>query len=129
MAIELGRILQCAETGKYFIAQSDGFTFNYAQDSAGNTYSDEGVNFRERRELLDRSRPFTCYISSDGKSVTGWKGNKLGDIIQASTVRLAQWSAFHGKSMLAVKVRDVHGGLWYGRGSPGICINLRACKP
>ena len=124
----VGHSLTCAETGKQFIGAVEGFTTNYACDSAGNVYCDAGVDACQKRELLDRSKPFTCYVSSDGKHVTGWKGNILGTIIYSSRVNLTRWSYVHGTYINAYRIRDIHGGIWYGRGNPGICINLRATK-
>lgn len=122
--IEIGQTLTCAETGKQFIAARDGISTNYARNSAGEVFSDEGVHIRECRELLDRSKPFGCYVSSDTKHVTGWKGNVLGTIIRSTHTR----SGF-GANMLAVSVRDVHGNYWHGRGAgAGMCITLRASK-
>ena len=126
--IELGQALTCAETGRQFVAARDGISFNYATDRHGNVFSDAGVDMRERRELLDRSKPFGCYISRDGRSVTGWKGNVLGTVIDWSPCRLTRRSYTHGSEYRSIKVRDVHGGLWYGRGSPGVCVTLRPCK-
>lgn len=126
--IKIGDTLTCAETGKTFVAQQEGCTFNYARDDDGNVYSDEGVDIRLRRELLDRSKPFVCYLSSDGKHVTGWKGNVLGAVTQSTTIKLARWSYMHGKTMQSVRVRDIHGGLWFGRSSPGMCVTLRPSK-
>lgn len=126
--IEFGQSLTCAETGKHFVAERDGISVNYARDSQGNIFSDEGVDIRERREMLDRSRPFACYISSDGRTVTGWKGNILGAIVDWSPCQLTRPSWIHGRAYRSIKVRDVHGGAWYGRGSPGVCVTLRPCK-
>lgn len=120
--------LVCAATGKRFVAEREGITTNFARDDHGRVYSDEGVNVAERLALLDRSKPFVCYVSGDGRAVTGWKGNKLGDIVRTRTGRLARWSAFHGSFIHYYRVRDVHGGLWYGRGSPGMVIALRPMK-
>jgi len=124
----VGQTLTCSETGKQFIGAVEGFSTNYARDSAGRVYCDEGVDASQKRELLDRSKPFTCYVSSDGKHVTGWKGNILGTIIYSSRVKLTRWSYVHGTYINAYRIRDIHGGIWYGRGNPGICINLRATK-
>ena len=126
--INIGDVLTCAETGVSFIAAKDGCSFNYAHGPGDEIVSDAGVDIRERRELSHRSRPFTCYLSSDGANVTGWRGNVLGRVIASRSVRLTRTSYTHGMYMQAVRVRDVHGGEWYGRGSPGICITLRACK-
>ncbi len=116
--INIGDTLTCAETGKQFVAQRDGCSFNYASDREGRVYSDEGVDIRERRELQDQSKPFYCYVSMDGHSVTGWKGNKLGDIVGGIT------------GTHRFRVRDVHGNWWTGRGEgAGVCCTLRAMKP
>lgn len=127
----IGKEITCAETGKVFIGAVDGFTMNYATnypngfDKYPEYLSDEGVDIRERRELLDRSKPFFAYVSSDGKSVTGWKGNVLGRITDKTNYRLARMSYVHGKTINFYRVTDVHGGLWTGRGNPGIAIKLR----
>ena len=121
----MGASLTCSETGATFIAARDGCSVNYAFDNAGHVFSDEGVNIREKRELLDRSNPFGCYVSSDGRHVTGWKGNILGTITRSSVSR----TGWHGSTLLHVRVRDCHGGDWYGKGSGrGVCITLRPCK-
>lgn len=124
----IGETVICHETGRAFVVAHDGCSFNYATDQEGNVYSDEGVSIRERRALLDMSKPFHCYVSTDGRSVTGWKGNKLGDAFKVGTVRLTRWSYFHGHFMNSYQVTDIHGGEWYGRGSPGIAITLRPSK-
>ena len=121
--IAMGDVLTCAETGKQFIAADDGCSVNFAWSSTGEVLSDEGVDIRERRELLDRSRPFFCYVSGDGKHVTGWKGNVLGDV-----VRTGRGGGFGGR-MLYVRVRDVHGGRWHGKGAgEGMSIKLWPSK-
>lgn len=124
----IGETLTCCETGKQFIGAADGISTNYATDASGKIYSDEGVAIREARDLLDRSKPFYAYVSSDGKSITGWKGNILGAITGASRIRLTRLSYTHGKYINHYIVRDVHGGMWYGKGSPSIAIKLRAYK-
>ena len=125
---QVGQTVTCAETGKVFSVKADGFTFNYATDREGRVFSDEGVDIRERRALLDRSLPFTAYLSSEGRHLTGWKGNVLGTVVESIPCRLSRFSFTHGKEYRAVRVRDVHGAMWYGRGSPGVCITLRPCK-
>lgn len=119
----IGVEITCAETGKRFIGASDGFTTNYAHGPYGSLFSDEGVNLRERRALLDRIKPFSCYVSEDGQRITGWKGNELGKVIlswRIGNTRTNELSAY--------RVRDCHGGFWHGRGSPGMCINLSPTK-
>ena len=120
----IGQTVVCAETGKPFVIAQQGSTFNYATDPNGRVISDEGVDIRQKRELLDRSRPFSCYVSSDGKRVTGWKGNTLGHIIKSSQTR----SGFGG-DMLAVSVCDIHGNYWHGRNAGrSMVITLRPSK-
>ena len=124
----IGQTLTCAETGKQFIATRDGCTFNFAMRNGDEIVSDEGVDISERRALLERDKPFYAYVSSDGRHVTGWKGNVLGTVTSSRTVRLTRCSYVHGATIQAIHVVDVHGGHWHGRGSPGISIKLRACK-
>lgn len=132
----IGKEITCAETGKVFIGASDGFTVNYATSQAkmpaapdAREYlSDEGVDIRERRELLDRSKPFYAYVASNGEKITGWKGNVLGTITAKTTYRLTRMSYTHGKTINFYRVTDVHGGLWTGRGNPGIGIKLQPVK-
>ena len=126
--IQFGDVLTCAETGKQFTAARDGITTNYARDSDGRVFSDEGVHIRECREMLDRSKPFYAYLSGDGKRLTGWKGNTLGTVQQFSSIRLTRKSYAHGEHIRHVVIRDIHGGMWHGRGSPGVCITIRAYK-
>ena len=123
--IQVGDTLTCAVTGEAFIAARAGCSFNYAIDLSGRPVSDAGVDIAERRELLDRRGPFVCYLSRDGRSVTGWKGNVLGTVTRSS-VSLSGW---HGASITAVRVTDVHGGAWHGRGAGrGMAIRLHPSK-
>lgn len=130
----IGKEITCAETGKVFIGASDGFSTNYATnypnglDKTPEYLSDEGVDIRERRGMLDRTQPFFCYVASDGKQVTGWKGNVLGTITGSTKYRITRRSFTHGNHLHVYYVTDVHGGLWTGRGNPGLAINLRARK-
>jgi len=123
--INFGDTLICTETGKEFIATQVGCTTNYARDNDDNVFSDEGVDIRERRAMLDHSKPFGCYLSSDGKTVTGWKGNELGTVTREHISR----TGFYRSNITHIRVTDVHGSKWYGRGAGrGMCITLRACK-
>jgi hypothetical protein len=123
--INLGDVLTCAETGKQFVAAPDGCSRNYATGRDGSILSDEGVHIRQCHELLDHTLPFSCYVSGDGKRVTGWKGNTLGTVTHSSTSR----TGWHGSTLLHVQVTDVHGARWHGKGSgAGMYIRLHACK-
>ena len=126
--ITMGETLICSETGKPFIAARDGCSFNYAWGNDGRIISDEGVRIINQREMLDRSKPFFCYLSCDGKTVTGWKGDTLGTVIQTS-VSSNPLSRYRRETLTHIRVRDVHGALWYGKnGGRGMCITLRALK-
>lgn len=125
---QIGDTVTCAETGLPFIVKSIGCTVNYATvgDGKGNNryVSIEGVDIRERRELLNRSKPMFGYISGDAKSFTGFLGNILGTITSYHSIR----NNFAGR-LYAVRVTDVHGAHWYGRGlGNGMCIVLHPCK-
>ena len=125
----IGKSLVCTETGKTFIGESVGFTTNYAKNGKGEVFSDEGVDIREKRELLDRTKPYYAYVNGDGKLITGWKGNKLAEVYQSWSIALAGNSHFHSnKSYKFFRVRDIHGKCWYGRGSVGLCITLYPYK-
>ena len=80
---------------------------------------------RQVVDLLDRSRPFTGYLSSDGARWTTWTGGTLGNVDRL-TVSHTKW---YGSSLSHVHVRDVHGNAWFGRGAGnGMCLTLRPCK-
>lgn len=107
----IGKTIVCAETGKSFIGASvNGFTTNYARDSKGNVFSDEGVYIRSKKELLTESKIFG-YVSCDGKFIQGWKEDqKLMRVI-------AKWesnSGFAGK-MFYFDARDENGQKWHGK--------------
>ena len=122
--ITMGQTLTCTETGKQFIASRDGCSVNYAGGSNDEILSDEGVDIRQKRRLLDRSKPFYCYLSCDGKTVGGWKGNVLGRV-----ERLTHGRAGFARNGCYVSVTDIHGGKWYGKNAGlGMCITLHPTK-
>ena len=121
----IGQPLTCAETGKTFTGAIDGCSTNYARNSAGDIFSDEGVDIRERRAMLDRTKPFACYLSGDGRHVTGWKGNILGTVTSETTSR----TGWHVSTLTHVRVTDVHGAAWHGKGAGrGMYIRLHPSK-
>src|ERR1700692_1133854 len=95
--INVGDTLICHETGKQFTAERQGCTFNYASNDSGEVFSDEGVDIREKRELLDRTRPVSGYLSSDGTHFTGWKENVLGTVVSSHVMTLTRISYTHGR--------------------------------
>lgn len=79
--------------------------------------------------LKDRSKPFSAYLSSDGNTVTSWTGGKLMTVTRSTPCALTRQSFMHdSKSYRSIRARDVHGAYWFGRGSAGVCLRLRACK-
>ena len=76
-------------------------------------------------ELLDRSKPFVGYLSSDCRQFTTWTGGLLGCVTRKSESR----TGWYGAKLTHVRVRDVHGAMWHGKGSgAGMCITLRPMK-
>jgi hypothetical protein len=123
--IKIGDTLTCHMTGKTFVAESQGCTVNYARSNDGKIFSDEGVDLFEKELLKKREPVFGCYLSSDGRKVTGWKGNVHGTVIRSNEFR----GGWHGSTLTAVRVRDVYGKLWYGRGAGNsMYIRLRPMK-
>ena len=126
--VDMGSTVYCSETGKPFIAARDGCSVNYAWSTDGHIISDEGVRIINLRELLDRSKPLVCYLSGDGKTVTGWKGDTLGTVI-ATSVSSNPLSRYRRETLTHVRVLDAHGALWYGKnGGRGMAITLRPVK-
>lgn len=83
---------------------------------------------RQRRDLLDQSKPFGAYLSKlpgGQRVVTTWTGGRLGDV-HALTFSRSGW---HGAEIARFHVRDVHGQWWQGRGAgDGMCCTLRKMK-
>jgi hypothetical protein len=83
---------------------------------------------RQIAELRTAQR-YGAYISGDGKRITTWTGGKLGDITWSRPAQLTRPSFTHDQSSYrSIRVLDVHGNVWTGRGSPGIFIKLRRVK-
>jgi hypothetical protein len=121
---EVGSTVICAETGKAFTVERQGISFNYGYDSENRIYSDEGILVRTKRQIKDHKALINVYVSGDCKTVTSWKGEKLGRIVWSEVKR----SGFAGR-LLHINVADEFGGFWYGKGSgPGMCITLRPSK-
>lgn len=81
------------------------------------------------RQAMKTYDCFTGYLSSDGKQFTTWSGGLLGHVIDSRPCKPTRMSFTHDReSYLSVRVRDVHGREWYGCGSNGMVITLRACK-
>ena len=99
-------------------------TRGYGVDAQGKKHCYDCCTARDVADLRDTSRPFTAYISCDGRSVTNWPGRPLMRIYSHHTGR-----AGFGGEMHYWRAVDVHGQHWHGKNSgTGMCINLRACK-
>lgn len=123
--IEIGQTLVCHKTGMSFVAAHDGCTTNYALDNAGHVYSDEGVSLMDMEHIKEHSKPIGAYLSSDGKNITGWKGNTLATVTWHSTSR----TGWHGSSITHIQAVDQFGGRWYGKGAGrGMYITIRPMK-
>jgi len=80
---------------------------------------------RDVAELLDRSKPFVGYLSSDCRQFTTWTGGLLGRVVRVSESR----TGWYGFRLTHVRVIDVHGNPWHGKGSgAGMCIRLHPSK-
>lgn len=84
---------------------------------------------RQRTDLIDRSKPFTAYVSGDGQNITSWTGGKLMKVTNRRSCELTRQSLTHDrKEYSSFRAVDCHGRNWFGRGSPGICITMRPTK-
>ena len=73
------------------------------------------------REAFAKGNPYTCYLASDGKSVTTWTGGELAKVTTERTIR-----AGFGGRMTYVRAKDATGHEWYGRNAGrGMCLTLR----
>lgn len=118
------RILSCGHTP----SPHSYITTGTAHTPDGREICCECADREQVQGLKDRSKPFGAYLDGDGRTVTTWTGGKLGTVTSSHTIHLARWSYVHGKTMLAIRVRDVHGAMWHGRTSPGMCVTLRPSK-
>lgn len=124
MNIELGKtILTCTETGKTFLAKSEsGSTTNYAKDKYGNIFSNEGVYIGLKRTVTE-DKVIGCYVSSDGKTIQGWKTEQvLGKVF----CRYTRNNGFCGK-LDHIEVRMFDGSIWKGKYNAKTmqCVTLR----
>jgi hypothetical protein len=97
----------------------------YATRADGSIICYACADAEQRAELLDRSRPYSAYVSNDAKHVTTWTGGDLGDIYGWAGHR----TGFSGSTQYYFRVRDVHGGWWSARGAgKGMYCTLRPMK-
>lgn len=113
--IKIGDTLTCHITGKQFTAQVvNGFTTNYATDGKNNVYSDEGVTIATRRDISNGiSTTLYATHKTHGSAITGWKGDKYGEII--GVTEWERYSRYGAYKMYALRVRMFDGSIWQGR--------------
>ena len=113
----------CADCGQTFYDET-----KYARSSSDEMLCYSCCTVRDLQAIKTYDR-FTGYLSSDGRQFSTWSGGLLGHVIDSRPCKLTRMSFTHDrKSYRSVRVRDVHGREWYGRGSAGIVITLRACE-
>lgn len=122
--------LNCA-CGEAFPVHPAGYCggSGYAITASGEKICYSCADKAQREELKDRSKPFCAYVSGDGKLITSWTGGELMKVTQSWPCQLTRSSNWHdSKSYRSIRATDCHGRKWYGRGSAGVCITLRAAK-
>lgn len=109
------------------IGEHSHFVSGYATTPEGKRICYTCADAEQREALKDTSRPFTAYLSSDGRKVTTWTG---GELMQVT--RETDWRIFgsHFNRGSCISATDCHGRRWYGRGAGrGMAITLRPRKP
>lgn len=82
----------------------------------------------QRADLVGATR-FTGYLSGDGERFTTWTGGELGKVVASRPCKLTRQSFTHDRrTYRSVRVVDVWGKVWFGRGSPGIVLTLHKAK-
>lgn len=119
----------CVQCGAPFPVHPPGYLAyaGYAVRPDGGHICYPCADAAQREDMRDRSRPFVAYLS--GTKVTTWTGGELGTVVWTRPAKLTRPSFTHDRrSYRSVRVRDVHGAMWTGRGSDGIAIRLRPVK-
>lgn len=110
----------CATCGK-----ASPHTDSYGMDHHGEMHCYGCCHARDVAELLDRTKPFSAYVSCDGRTISNWPGGLLATVTQYSEAR----TGFNRSTQAYFRAVDVHGGQWYGRGAgKGMYCTLRAMK-
>lgn len=113
----------CAQC-KLTLSDADGY--GVSADNTMHCYACCTLRDIQSMQSADR---FTGYLSSDGKQFTSWPGGLLGHVIDSRPCKLTRLSFTHDRhTYMSVRVRDVNGREWHGRGSNGIVCTLRAYK-
>jgi hypothetical protein len=108
------------------IGEHSPFTSGYAVTPDNRRICYACADARQREDLKDRSRPFTAYLSSDGRKVTTWTGGEL-----MTVTRETDWRIFGSRRNVGscISATDCHGNRWHGRGAGrGMAITLRPSK-
>lgn len=110
----------CQDCGETFVA--DGFLTGYGERD-GKKYCYKCCNAHELREF-SKAEKYSCYISTDGKTITTWPGGRL-----ARVVSLSMHAGGFGGEYATVRAVADDGTEWHGRGGgPGCYVNLRRSR-
>lgn len=109
------------ECGHETSPHDSNFTTGYGKDESGNRYCYACCQQRDIDAMRKDGR-IMAYLSSDGKTITGWPGYKLATVISERETSAGGF-ARHTK-ITRVWARDTDGLLWHGRG-PGRGMYIR----
>lgn len=86
-----------------------------AKDADGSTLCYQCADDRQREDMRT-ARVFYAYVSRDQRRITSWPGGVLGEVTRYRSGRRIDTA--HGwYRNVSVRVKDVHGAEWAGRGS------------
>ncbi len=113
----------CSLCGATCIAPAGSCTTGYGVTTDGQKVCFPCCEKLDREHLTQRI-PTGVYLASDLATVTNWPGGVLGRVVSSKRVckRLSP------DPIYAIRVVDVHGGQWYGRGSASCALLLRPAK-
>lgn len=115
---------QCAQCGAVRLFPLGTLGTGYGVQH-GQMFCYECCNAQDVVQLLDRSKPFYCYVASAGDCVTSWPGGVLGRVHSYGESH----SGWNNGRIARFHVRDVHGQWWQGRGAgKGMACTLRPMK-
>ena len=113
----------CQKCGKVIEGSKYGIGTGYGTTPEGAKWCYDCCTVSDIEELKER-KPTAVYLSGDENSVTNWPGGVLGTVTRAHGIK---HNMIRGR-YVAFRVKDVHGGLWFGRGQPGMICTIRPAK-
>lgn len=119
----LGTVFICADCQTSITIVKEGCSFNYATKRSGEKVCNCCVKKEEIRHIENDEKVF-AYLSSDGASITDWKGNIL-----AKVVRNWDISNNFGGKITCIRAITTSGRKLHGKGpGEGMYIRLQPCK-